>query len=937
MADVGFTINVLGFGELYWQVFNAISSFVYSGEGLQAGFNGLLKLTGLIGIVMASVGYLKQRDPMVYAKWVLSYVLVLQLVIMPKTTIEIYDISAQKSTPVANVPVIFALTASLITNVGVGLAESYDSLFSTPGDLRYTQTGSLFGSKMIQAARDFHIVNPQLKAEMNAYVRNCVIGDITLNNKYTVESLGNSKEIWELITSKPSPVRMTEVNGQLVTCEKAVSPGIVNNLRYKLNAEIENAYTIFGVNLFGKPEKIIEAELFKTRLKSVFDYYKLMTDSSEDIMLQSMMINAVNEGIRDYQAYTGATAGIVNNQMNKSQMQHRFAWAIMGQKAAWFLPILHTLLTVLLVSLFPLVIAMSTMPNGAGIFRGYIQFFVSLQFWPVLFAVLNLAMTMYAQNKTASFGGISIVNIDKIDELHGDLAGVAGYLMLMIPFIAKGLVSNLSEAFNNLATSMTGHVQSSAMAVASEAASASFSLGQTHVNNASANTFSANKHDNNWTNMHGMRTEQLATGVLKTTTASRDTVFDVSPGMTKSTVSINSSDSIMGSFNEAAEESKQAGINAHQSLQTSVTNAAHKALLLSQLKGHDMRLGEGVSQAETSQYQDALSTAHHIASDVAKREGISEDESLARLVRGSVSGSLKLPSMLARSVRMATGGFVNLDGSLSADYSRSSTSTDKSNEGIDTAATARETNDFNNAFTYIQNFVKTHHFDDNQSEGANLSNQLGSDLRNAEVASQNLDASITKGQRISEAKSYVKSQGDQITKNLEQEFPAFVEAKVGKRLRDALFSHPGDSGSNQRLQQLGKDFIRQERDAIVASFDKPHQQALVDKTYQAGAHQIKQQATGMNAHYINTTKAIEKDAKHLNLGIDPLNIQNSKARVGTGTDWVVDSIDVGGEVVRAKEQQMRDEASHRIPIGIENAKRGAILTLGRNNDDTKEK
>lgn len=76
-----------------------------------------------------------------------------------------------------------------------------------------------------------------------------------------------------------------------------------------------------------------------------------------------------------------------------------------------------------------------------------------------------------------------MVNIEKIDELHADLSGVAGYLMLMIPFLAKGFVSNLSEAFSGLATSMTGHLQGSAMAVANDAASASFSLGQTSFYN----------------------------------------------------------------------------------------------------------------------------------------------------------------------------------------------------------------------------------------------------------------------------------------------------------------------------------------------------------------------------------------------------------------------------------------------------------------------
>lgn len=870
MADVGFTINVLGFGELYWQVLNALSAFVYTkGGGLQEGFNGLLRLTGLIGIVMASIGYIKQRDPMVYAKWVMAYVLVLQLVIIPQTTVEIYDISAQKSTPVANVPVVFALTASLITNVGVGLAESYDSLFSDLGDLRYTQTGSLFGSKMIQAARDFRIVDPQLKNEMNGYVRNCVIGDMTLNNKYTVEQLGNSKDIWKLINGSPSPVRMTEVDGKVVTCKEAVSPELKNNLREKLNAEIKNAYTIFGVNLFGKPNKTIEEELFKTRLKSVFDYYKLMTDSAENIMLQSMMINAVNEGIKDYQAYTGATAGIVNNQMNKSQMQHRFAWAIMGQKAAWFLPVLHSLLTVLLFSLFPLIIAMSTMPNGASIFRGYIQFFVSLQFWPVLFAVLNLAMTMYAHSKTASFGGISIVNIDKIDELHSDLSGVAGYLMLMIPFIAKGLVSNFSEAFNNLATSMTGHVQSSAMAVASEAASASFSLGQTHVNNASANTFNANKHDNNWTNMHGMRTEQLATGVTKTLTASRDTVFDVSPGMTRGAVKISDDNSVIASLNKAYDESKQAASTESQQYQKSLSNFAHTAIQLSKLQGHDMRLGDGVSSSDTGQYSKALSTMSHIAEEVAKRNGISTDEAFTRLTSGGagLSGSISTDrTVLGGGLKIGLG--IKGDAEAHLKYERSSNTGDRSHEGTDQSKNVRQAQDFNDAFSYVKNFISSHHFDDSHSKAASLSNQMGADLRDAETASHNYDASMSRAMRINNAKSYAESNASSIKTDLDQAFPGFVAKHTSERERDELFSHPGSMAANQKLAALGQEMVAERREELIASVGYAQKSGQIDNYYQRKSTEIANHEHQMVKSYQNNQEGLTTEASTLNIGMD---------------------------------------------------------------------
>ena len=61
--------------------------------------------------------------------------------------------------------------------------------------------------------------------------------------------------------------------------------------------------------------------------------------------------------------------------------------------------------------------------------------------------------------------------------------------------------------------------------------------------------------------MHGMHTEQLGSGVLKTLTGSRDTVFDVSPGMTKGAIDIKAQEGLSASLNQAYEHSTQAAKN----------------------------------------------------------------------------------------------------------------------------------------------------------------------------------------------------------------------------------------------------------------------------------------------------------------------------------------------------------------------------------------
>ncbi|CDZ79413.1 conjugal transfer mating pair stabilization protein TraG [Legionella massiliensis] len=915
------TIHVLAGGELFQHVLNAITTFMK-----QDSFLGLLRITSLIGIVMAIIGFIKTHDPMAFARWFLGYVLFVNLVLLPKTAVLIDDISAETPKLVDNVPVVFALSASLVTTIGYGLAQSYDALLTLPNDLQYTKSGALFGSRLISASTSFRIKDPELKEEMNEYFRVCVVGDIRLNRKYSVSELAHSTDIWNLITAKASPLRMISVSGQLVTCQDASKPDGQYSLRKKLDAEINKAYKFFGVNLFGKPKNTKYEALFSTHLKSAFDYYQGLTDSSSNIFLQSMMINAMGDGVAHYQAFTDATAGIVNQQFTKSQVQHRWSWEVLGQKALWILPITHTCVTLLLFGVFPLIIALTTLPGGIRILYGYMQFFMSLQFWPVLFAILNAGMTIYGASSSSEYGQFTMINLDKIDELHADISGASGYLMMLIPFLSHGLVSNLGGAFSNLATSMMSHMQGSSMSAAGEAASGSFGLGQTSFYNTTANNFSANKHDSNWTHLHGMHTEQLSSGVLKTLTGSGDSVFDVSPGMTRGAISINAQEGLSASMNQAYEHSTQAAKNESAHYQRSLSNFAHRALQLSQLTGHDMRLGEGVSESETGQYSKALSTISHIAEDVAAKTGMSKEDALAHLTSGGWGGTAGVKSqgsIWGKLAQWGTGFHGGVD--AHAKFERSSTSSDRYHTGVDSSLSARESKDFNEALNYVNHFAKNHHFDDSHSKAASLSNQLGADLREAATASHNVDSSLNHAERISHAKSYVESHSAQISKNLDQAFPSYVANALGESARDELYSHPGDMQSLNKLQALGQEFIAHKRDELIAQFGNQGKSAQVETFYQKEHDYLMNKEPQLASQFHQNSEHLSQEAKQLEVGFDSNKATQLQYKVeGTIQNTQTQSAQ-GKDDIQYQHDAQSTDMNHRMAEGKTDAQKNLVL------------
>ena len=58
------TIYVLGLGETFQHILNAVAAFTSQDRDV---FMSFFRMTALVGIITASVGYLKRRDPMIFA------------------------------------------------------------------------------------------------------------------------------------------------------------------------------------------------------------------------------------------------------------------------------------------------------------------------------------------------------------------------------------------------------------------------------------------------------------------------------------------------------------------------------------------------------------------------------------------------------------------------------------------------------------------------------------------------------------------------------------------------------------------------------------------------------------------------------------------------------------------------------------------------------
>ena len=918
------TIYVLDCGDLFFELFNVIAAFMKSSTFLR-----LVEISAAFGLFVAALRCFKTlNNPMVIVKWLVLYVLVFNIVMIPKTSVTIYDVTTQKTYAVDNVPMAFAFIAQGLTGLGYGLAQIFDMLFSTPDSIQYSKTGFLFGSKLIQESRNFRVTDPGLKADLSMYFKRCVVGDLYLSHVLSPTELKESPNIWQSISSSPSKIRRTLVldkGGIRVnrTCADATPI-----LKSRLQQEIKRAYTIFGINLFGKPEHTNYESLFSTHLSSAFNYYQAIQTSGSDAFLQAMMLNLIKDGVSDYQSYLNSTASVMTHEFSKSQAQQRYSWEIGGLKSAWLWPFFHSVVMFLVMALFPLIILFVIAYNGVDALKSYLIFFLSLQLWPVLFAVLNFVMAFYGSSISSNYKAITLANLDNIEQLHSEVASVAGYMMVFIPWLAYGLVTRLGESFNSLSTSMISGLQSSTMSAASEAANASFSLGQSSFYNATGNTLSANKHDTNFTSMSGNTTRMLDSGVTLTKTSDGGEIIDASSAVSRGSISVNANQAISGMLNQASELTTQAISSQSKQLSSVISEGSNHLTQFSELQGKDLRLGDGVSESENTQVQKAVSNILGVASSVADRTGVSNEQALTGLINAGVTTQVGINTNRSIGGKLAGWAF-GADGSIyaRAGYDKSDSTSHRSHEGVEKVLDSKQMQDFRDDLSYVQNFSQTHHLDTSHSKGASLLSQVSGDFRQAQQVSSSLDANYSRAERIATAQSVTESGGAGITQNLDQLFAEYVTDKVGDSERNYLYGHPGDASAHAKLSSLANDFVSDAgiRDKIIDTYGNASHSINPKASFAEGVKSVQVSEQELYQKYFGNKHTLQQQANAQDVGFNTNSAQSLENKVHRNIESQQHKTQEARVELQSKSKIQINEAENKLVHGRKESNLSSLL------------
>lgn len=774
-------VYVIAGGEWLSNNLNAIAAFMSSRT-----WDSIEKIALTLSVLAVAVMWVQRHNVMDLLGWVAVFVLI-SLLVTIRTSVQIIDNSdLVRVYRVDNVPVGLALPLSLTTRIGHAMVASYEMIFAQPDSVTYSKTGMLFGAGLVTKSTDFLSRNPEITGLFQDYVQNCVMGDIFLNHKYSLEELMNSADPYTLIFSKPSPLRHVPNNNYkfldkplqkelFITCLQAST-----ELKQRLavdSAQGGKTWNYYVRQLFGgRPDPNL---LFSTMLGDSYSYFYGSSQSASQIIRQNVTINALRDGITSYAARSGDTASLMNLATTSSMEKQRLAHASIGQVAMRTLPMTQTILLGIAIGIFPLLVLAAVFNKlTLSVLKGYVFALMWLQSWPLLYAILNSAMTFYARQN-----GVPVVlsEMSQMQLKYSDLATTAGYISMMIPPLSWAMVKGLGAGFSGVYSHFASSAISPTASAAAGVVDGNYSYGNMQTENVNGFSWSTNS-----TTSFGQMTYQTGSGATATQTRDGNMVMDASGAQSRLPVNINATRQIAAAQQEMAREASTQAESALHGFSSSIASAWNTLSQFGTNRGSSDSVTSGADSTMSAQDSMMASRMRSAVESYAKAHNISNEQATRELASRNTRASIGMygdayaKGHLGISM-LGTGGGVGFQAGVKASVDGSDDDSHEASSGSRASHDARHdidakaSRDFKEASDYFTSRKVSESGSHTDNNADSRVDHLSAALNSAKQSYDQYTTNLTRSHEYAEMASRTESMSGQMSEDLSQQFVNFVQ------------------------------------------------------------------------------------------------------------------------------------------------------------------
>jgi conjugal transfer mating pair stabilization protein TraG len=880
-----YEIITYGGGNVLNGVFEAIARMRGAGQGASL-FSGIIIIAVLCGYIRTILENINNTNIKASVMWAFGWSIFLSLMYVQTVRVVIIDRTLNQENQIANVPFGIALFASLSSQISDLLTKEFETQFSVPDDHRsYQKYGSLFSEALVTTASKFEIINPRIERNFRNFARQCVMYDVRIGNKYTLEDLMYADNIWELIMTRTSRLRMFDYFDGQQSLVKTCIEGAAN-LNDDLTAEAERNKQILAWRLFGKSNQEQGNDPFTARktemarnaiegqLNTAHGFLTNMAGDASSILKQHMVRNAIKDSVIKNAQVVGASAAAQGFAIARAQEQQRNTFQILGDLSGKALANLTIVFQAILYGSFMLIILVVVQPNGFQFLKKYLGLVLWVQSWPPLFAIINyiqteelrsasIAASTYIDGAGRVAVGWNLFTSPAIIQANLDIAAFAGFYSISVPLIAISLVQGV-QSFLTLASHLGSVTQGSASHAAEEMTTGNYSYGNINLDNYSASNTNAN-HWNTAGSYTAMRSDwELASGSILSHMGDGSMALNQGMGSSQLMTSFRLSDMYSSSIQQQSQVAESALYNDSVAYSSSVMDTATKALQLAKSTGSNISEGTHYQHGEHASIADSINKQKAISQKIMQEYGVNEEQTAQLIATASLGigkeiGGRGLPTGISDLALSALNMKANISGSVQGNALSNATAQEAVRRTQDLMVSENATHVVDD----IIRAAKDGHFNVGNDKQSRLSEDFRSSFDEMNRQESNYQSSLQRVEGLQKTSNILQSSNANIEQNLQQ----YTFEKIAD-LKDSSGNRLGETRADEILKDpmIAKQYI----DVIAEDSLK-----TLMNNYQESAFSSEDIA---RSHHANSTvvDAESKDLRnHNNLGYQEV-IRNAK-------------------------------------------------------------
>lgn len=886
-----FPIAVYGNADLYAECFNAIAATIGSNA-----YSTLLRISVLLAGITMLVSFIANRDLMLIVKWFGIFYMVIFMLFMPKVTIHVLDrVNGGSDHPVDNVPLGLAVMASYTSLMGDALTQFLDETFSLPDDLRYTRSGMVMASRLVLSANEFQLTDSEFNNDIQEFMHQCVFYDLLLR-KYTVNNLMQADNAWEFIKANTSKARAFANGGNVTPCQEGA-----NLLGGKWTKMINDVARQYGTRLFPK-SKEPEREL-KSKLLASYQYLlNNLSVTTSTIFSQHLMKNIIERGVIRMDGSLDANAALQTYAYTRGMDQQRATFTSVGDLVGSWIQYFKNAIEIVTYALFIFVVLLSVFPFGAKVLKNYFITLMWLQCWAPIYAIINLIISFYAKSNTAGAvtDSLTLESMLSVSQANADMAGLAGYLTLLVPAISWGIVKGMESTFGHINHSFGGLMQSAVGSGVAEATTGNFSFGNTNMGNHSTGNNSGFHWDTSGRFSSGMLQTQLANGAMMMNTSDGHAMTDMRPTISSLGTTVDYGGSVRKGLSTLAESSTTAAFN-----QTRASSAGYSESMRNFYElGNHLGMTEGSSASWTMStnagtaeaYRKAMQLTDRFAQD--HKISFGESAKVLSSAYADISAGLGTPG----------GGMspVRIGGSVGGRHGADHASSYDNSSLYDAAKSFVKDSGYSHNVDVVERAARDKQFRINSEEGNRLADNMGASYDKAQSFRAESVNSLQKAESYRQTANEASENSTNYRMTMDQKLAEYIANQahpdgsgvIGMSRLSDITSDPALMGRyvdrfvqeniNSFMPSKMQHAIPASQEAVTQSFENNNQHIRGEKSiqgqYDSDKRFISNKATekGISSHIVNSSTKQQVDneiAKNRQL-IDAHHVETGKQGEG---------------------------------------------------------